>query len=243
MFSSVRPAPSLTTGPLSTEPASAAWMNRDVNNKVASNSETDSSPVNNAVSKSRFVLWVDAVGGFLTCLASEVRIGQAVPDCTVEIPLLADLSRHHATIRRDEEGYTLDPTRETWLNHQKITSVSWLNDGSLMEFGPALKMRFNRPHPLSATARLDYVSNHRTQPSSSAVLLMADTCVLGPGPNNHIVCRHWPHDVVLHRQQGVLVCRSATPFEVDGKRYEQKAPLSLHSRVTGEGFSFSLEEI
>jgi hypothetical protein len=104
-------------------------------------------------------------------------------------------------------------------------------------------MRFTRPHPLSATARLDYVSHHRSQPSSSAVLLMADTLVLGPGMQNHVVCRHWPHDVVLHRQHGGLYVTSATPIEVDGVRYAERAPLNLHSRVDGEGFSFSLEEI
>ncbi len=199
--------------------------------------------VNNPASKSRLLLWVDAVGGFFVCLGAEVRLGQAVPDNDVDVPLLADLSRHHATLRRDEEGYTIEPVRDVRLNHQRITTASWVNDGSLLELGPALKLRFSRPHPLSSTARLDYVSHHRTQPSSSAVLLMADTLILGPSAHNHVVCRQWPHDVVLHRQHGGLFCTSATPLEVDGKRFDGKAPLNLHSRVDGEGFSFSLEEI
>jgi hypothetical protein len=188
-------------------------------------------------------VWVDAVGGFLVCLGNQVRLGQAVPDGSVDVPFLADLSRHHATIRRDEEGYTIEPVRDVRLNRRKITAPTWINDGSLIELGPALKLRFSRPHPLSATARLDYVSHHRSQPSSSAVLLMADTCVLGPAAGNHVVCRHWPHDVVLHREHGGLYCTSATPVEVDGTRYIGRAPLTLHSRVVGEGFSFSLEEI
>ncbi len=137
--------------------------------------------VNHAAPKSRLLLWVDAVGGFFVCLGNEIRLGQAVPDSEVDLPLLADLSRHHATIRRDEEGYMIEPVRDVRLNHQRITSASWINDGSLLELGPALKLRFSRPHPLSATARLDYVTHHRTQPSSSAVLLMADTLILGPG--------------------------------------------------------------
>ena len=199
--------------------------------------------VNNAASKSRLLLWVDAVGGFFVCLGNQVHLGQAVPDSTVDLPLLADLSRHHATIRRDEEGYTIEPLRDVRLNHRKITAASWINDGSLIELGPALRLRFSRPHPLSATARLDYVSHHSSQPSSAAVLLMADTCVLGPAAGNHVVCRHWPHDIVLHRQHGGLYCTSATPLEVDGKRYPERAPLNSHSRVDGEGFSFSLEEI
>ena len=199
--------------------------------------------VKNIATKTRLLLWVDAVGGFFVCQGSEIRLGQAVPEGTVEVPLLADLSRHHATIRRDEEGYTIEPLRDTWLNHEKINAVSWLTDGSLIELGSALKMRFTRPHPLSATARLDFLSNHRTQPSAAAVVLMADTCVLGPGSNNHVVCRHWPHDVVLYRQHGGLYCRSNTPLEIDGTRYAQQGPLTLHSHVVGEQFSFSLEEI
>jgi hypothetical protein len=104
-------------------------------------------------------------------------------------------------------------------------------------------MRFTRPHPLSATARLDFVSNHRTQPSASAVLLMADTCVLGPGGGNHVVCRSWPFDVVLYRQHGRLFCRAGGPLEIDGEQHEGQGPLTPRSRVSGDGFSFGLEEI
>ncbi len=203
----------------------------------------ESTVKNTSTAKSRLLLWVDAVGGFYVCQGNEIRVGQAVPDSEIELPLLADLSRHHATIRRDEEGYMIEPIRDVRINGQAVVQASWLNDGALVEMGPALKMRFRRPHPLSAMARLDFVSNHRTQPSASAVLLLSDTCVMGPGPRNHVICRHWPHDVVLYRQHGGLYCRGETAFEIDGKRYEHQGPLTLHSHVSGEQFSFSLEEI
>ncbi len=212
-------------------------------NSAASRQAWTDSVVKQPGSKSRFLLWVDAVGGYFVCLGAEVRLGQAVPDCQVEVPLLADLSRHHATIRRDEEGYTIEPVRDVRLNHHRLETTSWLNDGSLIELGPALRLRFSRPHPLSATARLDFISNHRTQPSAAALILMADTCVLGPSPASHVQCRHWPHDVVLYRHHGVLQCRSASPLEIDGKWYEQQGPLTLQSHVVGDPFSFSLEEI
>jgi hypothetical protein len=201
------------------------------------------STVKNSAAKNRLLLWVDAVGGFYVCTGNEIRMGQAVPGSSIELPLLADLSRHHATIRRDEEGYTIDPLRDVRLDRQKVESISWLNDGSLIEMGPALQLRFRRPHPLSATARLDFVSNHRTQPSAAAVLLLSDTCVMGPGGHSHVLCRHWPHDVVLYRQHGGLHVRSETPFTVDGGSHQQTSPLASHSHVIGEGFSFSLEEI
>ncbi len=182
------------------------------------------SAVKNPASNARLLLWVDAVGGFLVCQGNEIRLGQAVPGSPIELPLLADLSRHHATIRRDEEGYTVEPLREVWLNDHQIDATSWLADGSLLQLGRALKLRFSRPHPLSATARLDFLNHHRTQPSASAVLLMADTCVLGPGPKSHVVCRDWPHEVVLHRQHGGLYCRGPGALEVDGKVFPATSP-------------------
>lgn len=191
----------------------------------------------------RLLLWVDAVGGFLLCQAAEIRLGQAIPDNAVDVPLVADLSRHHATIRRDEEGYTIEPLRDVWLNEQRIRSTSWLSDGALVALGSGLKLRFRRPHPLSATARLDFVSHHRTQPSTQSILLMADTCLLGPGAANHVVCRHWPHDVVLFREHGLLRCKSDTPFEVDGHKYSRNATLKASSKVSGEQFTFGFEEI
>jgi hypothetical protein len=201
------------------------------------------SAVKDATRKSRLLLWVDAVGGFFVCQEPVVRLGQGVLDSEVDVPLLADVSRHHATIRRDEEGYTIEPLREVWLDGRKIAATASLSHGSLIQLGPALQMRFTRPHPLSATARLDFVSNHRTQPSAAAVLLLADTCVLGASENNHVVCRDWPDDVVLYRQQGQLHCRSAGPLEIDGKSYPRQGPLTPSSRVVGQQFSFSLEAI
>ena len=44
-------------------------------------------------------------------------------------------------------------------------------------------------HVLSASARLEMVSRHRTQPHVDGILLMAESCVLGPKWQNHVVCR------------------------------------------------------
>ncbi len=45
----------------------------------------------------RFLLWVDAVGGYLVCLDDEVVLGRAGTDAVADVPLLGDLSRQHAT--------------------------------------------------------------------------------------------------------------------------------------------------
>ena len=199
--------------------------------------------VSTSKSTARFLLWADAVGGYLVCQHDEVRLGQAIPGSDVEVPLLADLSRHHATIRRDGGTYLLEPLREARLNGRVVQATTTLASGSLIELGSALQIRFTIPHPLCASARLDVVSRHQTRPSTDAILLMADTFVLGPGSRNHVVCRDWSEDVVLFRQHRELLCRTACPFEVSGTRYERRGPLTLSSRVVAEGFSFSLEQI
>ncbi len=82
------------------------------------------SAVKNPASNARLLLWVDAVGGFLVCQGNEIRLGQAVPGSPIELPLCWPICRaaRHATIRRDEEGYTVEPLR-VWLNDHQIDAT------------------------------------------------------------------------------------------------------------------------
>ena len=191
----------------------------------------------------RFLLWIDAVGGYWVCLRDEVTLGQPIPQGLVDVPILGDISAQHALIRRDGEGYLLEAQRPTRLDGQPVEGARILNPGAVIQLGDAVRLAFRRPHPLSATARLDFLSRHRTQPSADAVVLMAESCVLGPRPQSHIVCRDWPEEVILYRQGRQLFCRTRGWLEIDGVRYQERGPLSCHSRVVGEQFSLGLEAI
>jgi len=191
----------------------------------------------------KFMLWVDAVGGFWVCTGNEVVLGQPVPTRAVDVPILGDISSRHARIRRDEEGYLIEAIREVYVNGQQVNGMASLADGSRITLGKSVRMVFRRSHPLSATARLDFVSHHRTQPSADAVLLMADACILGPRPTCHVVCRDWKQEVVLYRRDRQLCCRTNGSMEIDGVRREDRGPVTQSSRVEGEEFSLSLEEI
>jgi hypothetical protein len=191
----------------------------------------------------RFLLWVDAVGGYLVCQGYEISLGQPVPGSYVDVPILGDLSRLHAKIRRDGEGYLLEPVRPTRLNGQLLTRTAPLADGSQIELGTAVKLVFRRPHPLSATARLDLVSRHRTQPAVDGVILMADSCVLGPGANAHVRCDDWTEEVVLAGRGDELVCRAQGHFTIDGADVENRGKLKPTAHVAGTDFSLSLERI
>ena len=191
----------------------------------------------------QFFLWVDGVGGYLVCPADSVTIGQAVPMAGVDVPILGDISRRHAVIRRSGEGYVLEPIADTKLNGKIVDRPRvLLRDGDRLGMG-AVELDFRQPHALSSTARLDFASHHGTQPSADGVILLADSCVMGPRKENHVVCRDWEHDVVLFRQKEQLHCRAVASFEVDGQLVDGHAVLSTNSQVGGDDFCISLEPL
>ena len=191
----------------------------------------------------RFLLWVDGVGGYLVCLADEIMLGQAVAHGAADVPILGDLSRLHATIVRRGEGYVLQPQAATRVEGRWLEAACPLSDGDEIQLGDSFLMRFRRPHPLSATSRLDFLSHHRTQPAADGVLLMAHSCILGPAVTSHVVCRHWREDVVLVRQGQQLRCHARQPLEVDGRQGGPAAAITMRSRVVGPDFCLSLEQV
>jgi len=196
---------------------------------------------NSARNEQRLMLWVDAVGGYWVCLADAIVLGQPNADARVDVPILGDVSSRHARIRRDGEGYLIEAIHKTHVDGNLVPRIAPLRNNSIITLGDSVRLRFRRPHALSATARLDFLSRHRTEPGADAVLLMADSCVLGPKPSSHVVCRHWPHEVILYRHDDELFCRSRAAFEVDGVACEGRAPIGRNSRITGEQFAVALE--
>jgi hypothetical protein len=106
-----------------------------------------------------------------------------------------------------------------------------------------VRIAFRRPHPLSSTSRLEFLSPHRTQPSADAVLLMAESCVLGANAQSHVVCGDWSRELILYRQGEELCCRRSGRFQVDGQSAQDSAKLTLKSQVSGEDFSLSIERL
>jgi FHA domain-containing protein len=192
-------------------------------------------------SRDRFLLWIDAVGGYWVTLSDEVVIGQ--PTADVDVPILGDISKRHARICRDGEGYLIEALRPVHVNGQPVQGRTTLSDRAIIRLGDRVELRFRRPHALSTTARLEFATGHRTQPSSDAVLLMGETCVLGPSGHSHVVCHNWPNEVVMFRRHGELFCRTTGSMEIDGVATRRRGLLTQNSRVQGDRFSFSLESI
>ena len=190
---------------------------------------------------SRFMLWIDGVGGYLVCPGPVVTAGSYVEQPGVEISLQADLRRRHLRIERNQEQYILVPLGPTRVNGQPIRQPTVLTSGARLELPGQVRWQFSQTHPLSSSARLDYCSPHRTVPSSDGILLLADTLIIGPHRTNHVYCPDWAGDLILFRRHDQLFLRSELPLQVDGQLRGLVTPLRLESSVSGAGGEFSLK--
>src|SRR5512145_2091838 len=128
-------------------------------------------------STSRHLLWIDGVGGFLVCPAPRITLGHASARPAPDMPLLADVSRLHAALQRDAEGYALEAFRPVQVNGRDCERAT-LRSGDRITLGASCQLMFWQPLPVSASARLDVASGHRLTFPVSSVLLMAETLVL-----------------------------------------------------------------
>jgi len=183
------------------------------------------------------------VGGYLICLGDEVTIGQPSAPPHVDIPILADLSRRHASIRREGEAYVLTPIHSVRLNGQKLNGPALMDDDAVVQLGDSVRLRFRKPHSLSATAVLAMESDHKFEPAVDGIVLMSDSCMLGRQPHSHICCRDWTEELILFRRGEELRFRSTAPMEVDGLPAEKDVPLARNCRLEAENFALSFEDL
>jgi hypothetical protein len=159
------------------------------------------------------------------------------------VPILADLSRRHATIRREGESYVLNPIHRVAVDGRDVLEPTVLRDKCIVKLAGSVQLRFRRPHALSATALLEPVDRIRTEPAVDGIVLMSESCILGAGPQSHIRCRGWSNELVLIRRGDELLCRSKAAIAVDDETQTGHAVLAANSRIAGEDFALSLEEV
>jgi hypothetical protein len=160
----------------------------------------------------------------------------------VDVPLFADISRTHAALTRDSEGYLLEAVRAVQVNGQP-TEKALLQPGDRITLGSCCQFQFRQPVPVSATARLDLVSGHRLPLTVDGVILMADTLVLGPGSQAHVTIPDLQQPVILFRQKGGLGVRCSGNLTVDGQSCRERGVLGPASQVRGDDFAFAVETL
>ncbi|MCA9038703.1 MAG: hypothetical protein KDA65_00010 [Planctomycetaceae bacterium] len=190
---------------------------------------------------SRLFLWVDQVGGYLVCLNEDVTIGAVTGEKEeVDIPVMANLSRHHATIRRQGESYLISSQAPAYLGSKLIEHESWLSSNSEIQMA-GVGFRFRQPTVLSGTAVLDSLTSHRIAGGAQGIVLMEELCLLGPAADHHIVCRFWTDPIILFRRGGQLLCKSPGPLFVDGELAKEEAVVTHGNIITGTDSRFRIE--
>jgi len=197
----------------------------------------------------KFVIWIDQVGAFFLCLKSEVTIGGPVSQregadgLSADVPLLANLSRRHATFVRSGESYVLAAHAPSQVAGRTVHDRVDLGDGYVLALGGNVRLTFRLPSVMSGTARLEFLSDHRPAHAADAIILMDETCLIGPGPENHIRCPTWPHSVLLFRRDGRLWCKSRGELFIGGRHAPDGGALEPGVVVTGSEIRFRIEEI
>lgn len=194
-------------------------------------------------------VWIDGVGCFWLSLKDRLMIGgpgapAAKPDDSRELtdlPLLSDLNRQHAAIIRTGEGYLLEAFGPVRVAGREVLGRAVLIDGADIELGRSVRLRFRMPSPLCLSARLDFLSDHRPSQSVDGVVLLADTCLLGPTDDHHVVCPDWPGQVLLVRQGHELTCRSRLSLTINGQRLSSRQLLQSGDVIASDDLRFRVE--
>jgi hypothetical protein len=205
------------------------------------NSEVTPQP--DGESFSRFMIWVDGVGGFLVCTGNRNSIGQAVPMTQVAIPIIGDIDQLHARIESIDGGHLLQPIGSVEMENSNIVEPVALIHNRTFKLGESVSLRYRKPHSYSTTALIDFESRHRTSPWSDAVIIAGNTILLGPSRSHHVFCPTWEREVILIRREGQWFCRCQAAISIDSVDVASEGLLNSSSRVEGEDFSFSLEPV
>lgn len=198
-----------------------------------------------------YLLWIDGVGTYLVYLPETLRIGgpgetgvaSSLSSQWADLALLANLSRHHASISRSGENYFLEALAPVFYNQRAVNDRVLLSDQAALRLNTDAVLTFRQPTALSASACLEFTSHHQPQQRLDGVVLMAETCLLGASSENHVVCPHWPGTVVLYRQGNQVMCRSRLAIDVNGMSVSQGTVLTPGSLVTGPEIRFRWEVV
>lgn len=205
----------------------------------------------------RFTLWIDGVGAWQVLTSPVVTLGRATAPVSpllagnslakdsaeeADVSIMSSISRKHAQLERVNESWVLTAHSATDVEGRPIDGQTVLPDECELTLGGSVRLGFCVTTPLSASARLSFLSGHRPAGTVDGVILMAQTVLLGPGPENHVRCPQWPTSVVLVRNRGGLAVKTKRDVFVDGKLATGLTPLSSGHVVSGTDFRFRLEE-
>lgn len=218
------------------------FANRLLGTQLARN-RAEAQAVTTPNAAQRCLVWIDGVGSYLLLAANRVTIGRVGSNTdAADIALRGPLSRQHGTLIRIGDDYVIEPHQATNINGQRIDQATLLTDGAEIALNESVKFKFGLPTPLSTTARLDVISSHRGPVSVNGIVLLAETCLFGPGPENHVRCPSWSSSVVLIKRPNGFAVRSHQEITIDGQKQTGLAAVAYGQTIAGPDFRFRMEE-
>lgn len=119
----------------------------------------------------------------------------------------------------------------------------FLKSGDRVTLGGSCQVQFWQPVPVSTSARLDIVSGHRFVQPVQAVILMADTLVLGPNERSHVPVPDLTQPLILYRTKQGLSARWTGILTVGKKTYQERAPVEPGTTLSTEQVSLALDRV
>jgi hypothetical protein len=153
------------------------------------------------------LLLVDGAGSALLLSQDTVRLGRAGATPAPHVPLPADVQSHHADVVVRGEDYVLMPHGPVLVN-RRAAAGGVLRSGDRLALGAHARLVFQRPSALSETAVLQLGHRHRLPQDVSVVVLLRDTCVIGPQAACHVRTREGRDRAVLFRRDDRLLARA-----------------------------------
>lgn len=158
-------------------------------------------------------LWIDGAGCWMLWFRRELVFGNAAPsrDDTQRFRILADLRTRHAAWFRDADGDFLRPAGTVAVNGVQLERETALRSGDQIQLGQDVILRFTVPSPLSRTSVVGIESGHRTADRCDGLILLEETCLIGPGEQCHIRCENWDETIVLFERDDRLWYQGRRP--------------------------------
>jgi len=233
-------SPAVSGGPTEPRPTSSGRLTGLTESDLATEQD-----FRLAVQASSFLIWVDGVGGYLVCTKPVNFIGQAGGSSNVSIPLQADIRQRHVRLETVAGRHLIQPLGPVAVAGREVPvdeSIA-INSGQQISLDGKVELLYRQDHPLSKSARLDFVSRHRTLPWSDGVILAGQSIILGPNPNNHVFCPSWKADLILFQRNDQWLAKSKIAFCVDDQPLATESEVHFDSRLFGDNFSLKLEAV
>jgi len=167
-------------------------------------------------------LWIDAVGVYRLHAADVLMVGGPSESAPADLSLLAPLSRLHARIEAHGERLRFVPLGSSRVNERPVSEPVWLERTAEVSLGDEglepVRLRITQPSHLSASARIDFLSEHRPRLALDGLIFLRGTCLLGPAAGHHV---RWPDcdpPLVLFLQGDRLAFRNGGEWLVDGEK-------------------------